>query len=133
MVRLTRTILQSSVTHVLFAFCVMGSWAVYANWSHTMPKPIYAGVVQGMMSATITYGLKRVIEALQTKFQGKRAVWAPPLVACTVSLSVLAGVHTLLGTPEVVNTISLPFTVAATYAATYNYMTLKHRGIPRGE
>lgn len=128
-----RPILQSSVTHVLFAFCVMGSWAVYANWVHPMPKPVYAGLVQGMMSATITYFLKRTIEALQTKFQGKRALWAPPLIACTASLCVLTGVHFVLGTPEVAKTISLPFSVAATYATIYNYVTWKQRGMLSGE
>lgn len=128
-----RPILQSSVTHVLFAFCAMGSWAVYANWAHPMPKPVFAGLVQGMMSATITYFLKRTIEALQAKFQGKRALWAPPLIACTASLFVLAGVHTVLGTPEVVKTIALPFTVAATYATIYNFLIWKQRGAPRGE
>ncbi len=126
-------ILQSSVTHVLFAFCAMGSWAVYANWVHPMPKPLYAGVLQGLMSATITYFLKRTIEALQAKFHGKRALWAPPLIACTASLCVLAGMHILLGTPEVLKTIALPFTVAASYATIYNFIIWKQRGTHRGE
>jgi len=128
-----RAILQSSITHVLFAFCAMGSWAVYANWAHPMPKPVYAGLVQGAMSATITYFLKRTIEALQAKFQGTRALWAPPLIACTASLCVLAGVHIAVGTPEVLKTIALPFSVAATYATIYNFLVWKQRGIRRGE
>lgn len=126
-------ILQSSVTHVLFAFCAMGAWAIYANWAHPMPKPIYAGLVQGAMSATITYFLKRTIEALQARFQRSSAFWAPPLIACTASLCVLAGVHIMLGTPEVLNTIALPFSVAASYATIYNYIIWKQRVIPRGE
>jgi len=47
--------LQSSITHISFAFVAMGSWAVFANWAHPMPKPLFAGLLQGLMSATITF------------------------------------------------------------------------------
>ena len=128
-----RKILQSSPTHVLFAFCAMGSWALFANRGHPMPKPVYAGLVQGLMSAIITYFLKRTIEALQTRFNGPSALWLPPLIAASAGLVLLVTVHTLAGTPEVLKTIALPFGVAATYAAIYNYIVYKQRGIPRGE
>ena len=125
-------ILQSSLTHVLFAFCAMGSWAVFANWAHPMPKPIYAGLLQGTMSAIITFFLKRTIETLQTKFSRKPAVWAPPLIACTASLFVLVMAHILAGTPEVFKTIALPFSVAASYATIYNFLIWKTKGSAHG-
>ncbi len=127
-----RNILQSSVTHVLFAFCAMGSWGLYANWGHPMPKPVYAGLVQGMMSAMITYFLKRTIEALQKRFHGPSALWLPPLIAASAGLAMLVSVHILAGTPEVLKTIALPFSVAATYAAIYNFIVYKQRGNARG-
>lgn len=120
-------ILQSSITHISFAFVAMGSWAVFANWAHPMPKPLYAGLLQGLMSATITFFLKRTIETLQAKFKRKQALWAPPAVACSASLGLLAGAHILAGTPEVIKTIILPFSVAASYATLYNYLIWKNR------
>jgi len=119
--------LQSSLTHILFAFIAMGGWAVFANWAHPMPKPLLAGLLQGLMSAIITYFLKRTIETLQAKFSRKPALWAPPLIACSASLCVLAGVHILSGTPEVFKTIALPFSVATSYATLYNYLIWKSK------
>ena len=120
--------LQSSVVHVLFAFIVMGSWAVFANRGHPSPFPYIAGLVQGALSASITYMLKRSIEALAVKFSGSAALWAPPLITCSVSLGILVAIHTLAGTPEILRTISVPFFVASTYATIYNYTVWKGQG-----
>jgi hypothetical protein len=32
----------------------MGGWAAFANRAHLMPAPLYAGLLQGAISATIT-------------------------------------------------------------------------------
>jgi len=64
---------------------------------------------------------------LQAKFKRKQALWAPPLIACSASLGLLAGAHILAGTPEVIKTIALPFSVAASYATLYNYLIWKNR------
>ncbi|MCK4713374.1 MAG: hypothetical protein KAT26_10895 [Marinosulfonomonas sp.] len=122
-----RKILQSSITHVLFAFCAMGAWALYANWAHPMPKPLIAGVVQGALSASITLFLKKIIEALSARFPLGTALWAPPLIACTFSLALLVGAHILATTPEILRTIALPYSVATTYAVVYNYLIWKIR------
>lgn len=113
--------LQSSITHLLFAFIVMGSWAIFANWPYPFPRPYIAGLVQGVLSATITYLLKRTIERLAIKCTGISALWAPPLIACSISLCILVTIHFAAGTPEVIRTISLPFSVATIYAVIYNY------------
>ena len=114
-------LMRSSIVHVGFAFLAMGSWAAFANRAHPMPAPLYAGLLQGAISATITLVLKRAIEYLASRFSGLTALLAPPVIAGLVSASLLTILHTLGGTPEIAKTIAVPLTVATSYAALYNY------------
>ncbi|SLN19307.1 hypothetical protein ROA7450_00611 [Roseovarius albus] len=111
--------------HVLVGFVLMGSWAFYANAAHPMPKPLIAAVLQGSLSGTITFGLKTALDYLRERLSAGFAAWVPPLITCSVSLCVLVGVHTIAGTPEVVKTIAVPFSVASIYAVTYNLIMYK--------
>jgi len=114
-------LMRSSIVHVGFAFLAMGSWAAFANRAHPMPAPLYAGLLQGAISATITLVLKRAIEFLASRFSGLAALLAPPVIAGLVSATLLTLLHTLGGTPEIAKTIAVPLTVATSYAALYNY------------
>jgi len=114
-------LMRSSIVHVGFAFLAMGSWAAFANRAHPMPAPLYAGLLQGAISATITLVLKRAIEYLASRFSGLAALLAPPVIAGLVSATLLTILHTLGGTPEIAKTIAVPLTVATSYAALYNY------------
>lgn len=111
---------RSSPVHMVGAFLLMGGWAVFANSGHAMPAPLVAGLVQGGLSACITLFLKRAIETLATRFSGLAALVAPPAIAFLVSASLLSTIHGLAGTPEALATITLPLTVATSYAAFYN-------------
>jgi LytS/YehU family sensor histidine kinase len=111
----------SSVVHVLFAFLAMGSWAVFANRTHPMPRPLIAGFVQGVLSGCLTLFLKSAVEALSRRFSGFARLWAPPLIACLGSATILAVIHALSGTPEILKTIAVPLLVSSSYAAIYNY------------
>jgi hypothetical protein len=70
-------LLRSGIVHVLFAFLAMGSCAVFANRAHAMPLPLYAGLVQGTISACLTLFLKSVIDWLSKRFVGSVRFWAP--------------------------------------------------------
>lgn len=94
-------LMRSSIVHVGFAFLAMGGWAAFANRAHLMPAPLYAGLLQGAISATITLVLKRAIEYLASRFSGLTALLAPPVIAGLVSASLLTILHTLGGTPEI--------------------------------
>jgi hypothetical protein len=117
--------LRSSVTHVAVAFLAMGSWAAFANRAHPMPAPLYAGVIQGAISACITLFLKRAIEYLAGRLDGSMgglpALLVPPVAAFIVSASLLSAIHIASGTPEVVATIALPLCVSTGYAALYSF------------
>ena len=109
-----------AVVHVGVAFLLMGSWALYANWQHPMPKPVVAGLVQGALSGVITYALKRALDGLRGRMRRGLGWWLPPLIACALSLCLLVSAHLAAGTPELLRTISVPFSVASLYAVTYN-------------
>ena len=112
---------RSGWTHVAAAFLAMGSWAAFANRAHPMPAPLLAGLVQGAISATITLGLNRAIEALVGRLDGLAALIVPPLAACAVSATLLTALHTAAGTPEILATLAVPLTVATSYAALYTF------------
>ncbi|MHC2570164.1 hypothetical protein ACVMH6_002492 [Rhizobium leguminosarum] len=70
-----------------------------------MPLPLYAGLVQGAISACLTLFLKSVIDWLSKRFVGSVRFWAPPLIACLGSASILVAIHAATGTPEILKTI----------------------------
>ncbi|MBB6483956.1 hypothetical protein [Rhizobium lusitanum] len=111
----------SSIVHVLFAFLTMGGWAFFANRMHPMPRPLISGFVQGVLSGCLTLFLKSVVEALAQRFRGLIRLWAPPLIACLGSATILIVIHALSGTPEILKTIAVPLLVSSSYAAIYNY------------
>lgn len=104
------------------AFVAMGAWAMFANRAHGWPDILLAGMVQGALSACITLGLKRLIEALMPMFSGWLARVAPPLACCVTSIALLSAIHTLSGTPEVVATMAVPVLVSTLYAAAYTHI-----------
>jgi hypothetical protein len=104
------------LVHMGAGFLLMGGWAFLANLGHPMPAPLVAGLVQGTLTALITLGLKRMVEGIVARTSGWAAVLLPPLAACAVSVTLLATIHRLAGTPEVLRTLALPATVSTLYA-----------------
>lgn len=111
--------LRSTALHVGFAFVAMGGWAAFANREHGAGAMLLAFVVQGALSGLITLVMKRGLEAGHARLTGLSARVVPPLISCTVIAALLYGVHTLAGTPEVIRTIALPWTVSTLYAFVY--------------
>lgn len=115
---------DSTLVHIAFAFIAMGCWALFANRGYAVPDMLQAGLVQGSLSAGITLVMKKALESLSQAFkragQSLRALIAPPLIVCSASLAVFVGTHLLSGTPEIIRTIIVPFSVAFTYACLYS-------------
>lgn len=119
----------STVVHVGFGFLAMGAWAVFANRAHPLPQALLAGLVQGLISGTLTLFLKKGLEWMNARFVGVVALIAPPLITASLILAILVGVHTLAGTPEIAATIAVPFAVSTSYAIVYNYGLWRKRGV----
>jgi hypothetical protein len=123
------TLAQNTFVHVAFGFLAMGAWAVFANRAHPLPQALLAGLVQGTISGLLTLFLKKGLERMSAMFfrsrnsEGGRDIAAlivPPLITATAILIILVTAHTLAGTPEILATIAVPFTVSTTYAILYN-------------
>lgn len=112
---------RNSAVHLAGAFVLMGGWALFANRLHPMPAPVIAGLVQGTLSAIITFGLKRSIEFLSERLPGILKLILPPLFAFVVSLLLLTVFHSASGTPEIAATIAVPLTVSTSYATLYSW------------
>ncbi len=133
-----RGLASQTIIHIAFAFLAMGSWAVFANREYAMPAPLIAGVVQGALSASITFFMKQSLDWLRLRFDraGYRiaALIAPPVLVCSVSLAGLVFIHWFASTPEIALTIAVPFCVAFTYAVVYNALSwsgvIKKHGQP---
>ena len=110
---------RASWTHVAFALLAMGGWAFWINHNHGLGHALTAGLVQGTLSAGLTFGIKRGLEALFSRLSGPIALLGPPLLSCACVLALLVAAHTLAGTPEIWATIAVPFTVSSTYAFVY--------------
>jgi hypothetical protein len=116
---------RSTPAHVAFAAVAMGGWALFANRGHGMAGAAGPALAQAAMSGLITLLLKRALEALAGRFKGALAYLAPPAITASVVLATLAGVHTLIGTPEIATTIAVPWTVSSLYAALYTAALVK--------
>jgi hypothetical protein len=136
---------SNTFVHVAFGFLAMGAWAVFANRAHPLPQALLAGVVQGTISGTLTLFLKKFLEWMSARLsptlrqaqrdaggEGRQpepvegdarwlaALILPPLITATAIGTILFTAHTIAGTPEVLATIAVPFTVSTSYAILYN-------------
>ena len=109
---------RASAVHVSVAFVAMGGWTLFANRAHGGAAFVPA-LVQGTISGLITLVLKRVLEAFSERLSGPPAYLLPPLATGSVILALLIGVHRLIGTPEILATIAVPWSVSTGYAIIY--------------
>ncbi|MEO9826896.1 MAG: hypothetical protein ABJF50_21050 [Paracoccaceae bacterium] len=120
------SLLKNKAVHGAGGFLLMGGWAVFANRAFEMPAPVIAGVVQGVLTATITLFLKQVIETLFNLTEGWARLVLPPLTAFVFSAILLTTIHTMVGTPALIATIAVPLTVSTLYALLYNITLSRH-------
>ncbi len=130
---------NSTIVHVAFGFIAMGAWAVFANRGHPLPQALLAGLVQGLISGSLTLVLKKSLERMSAMFFNARssdeglgkplaALIVPPLITAASILAILVGIHTLARTPEIAATIAVPFTVSTSYAIIYNLGLWRRHG-----
>lgn len=111
--------LKSTPLHVAFGFLAMGAWAAFANRDHGPAAMAAAFLVQGALSGLLTLFIKRGLEWGARRLRGVAARLIPPLVSCLAIAGILTGVHAVAGTPEILATIALPWSVSTLYAFIY--------------
>ena len=132
MQRTVRWAASSTIAHVGFAFIVMGGWAVFANRAHPPSQALVSGLVQGTLSALLTLGLKKALEAMNARIAGAAAWIVPPVITALVILGVLVGAHLLAQTPEIATTIAFPYAVSTSYAFIYTWKLCRERNRANG-
>lgn len=115
-----KALLRSSLVHVAVAFLMMGGWALFANRAHGLAAAALPALAQGTVSAVLTGALKKTLEALDGRLTGALAWVVPPAITAASILTLLVLVHGLIGTPELIATIAVPWSVSTTYAILYN-------------
>ena len=100
----------------------MGGWAVYSNANYPMPAPLWAGFVQGCLSACLTLVLKKSVDYMRPNFPGLLGYVLPAFIASLCSTGLLIAAHIATGTPEVLMTIALPLCVSSSYVFAYNIL-----------
>lgn len=117
-----RALINSSKCRVLISalagFFGYGSWGFWVNMSHGWQVGLKSGLTQGSYSFTVTLFYSSLIEWLYAKTRKKA------LTIVTCSLSVIAtsyGVHTLVGTPEILPTIAPGAVIGSIYV--YGYVS----------
>jgi hypothetical protein len=110
---------RASGVHVAIACLAMGGWAFFANRAHGAGA-IVPAVAQGALSGFITLVLKKVLERMVRAMNGPLAFIVPPLVTASTILVVLVIVHWAIGTPEIAETIAVPWSVSTLYAIIYS-------------
>ena len=113
-------ILRSGLTHVIFAFIVMGAWGFYANSDHGTAAALRAGLVQGAASAVLTALLKPSLELMARRLKGSPLQRVLPWIVSTILIATtLTLFHLIAGTPNILATIAVPLSVSTTYAIVY--------------
>ena len=120
-------LMKSSLTHMAFGFLLMGGWALFANRDHGLAAAWLPALAQGTISALLTGVIKRALEAMNGRVSGPLAFVLPPLATALGVLTVLAVVHRLIGTPELVTTIAFPWSLSTLYAIVYNAALVRSR------
>ncbi|MDP2260602.1 MAG: hypothetical protein Q8J89_12900 [Caulobacter sp.] len=113
-------LLKSSLVHIAFGFLAMGSWALFANREHGLAGAWLPALAQGTISGALTGVLKKTLEVLDGRLKGAPALIVPPAITAGSILTLLLLVHTAIGTPEVIATIAVPWSVSTLYAIVYN-------------
>ncbi len=98
----------------------MGGWALFANRGHGLDGAWLPALVQGTISGGLTGVLKKTLETLDGRLKGAPALVVPPAVTAGSILTLLVLVHAAIGTPEVIATIAVPWSVSTLYAIVYN-------------
>lgn len=116
---------KKTVARALLSATAIGSmfflWAVFVNWGHGLEQAVRAGAGQGSVSFIISMSMAFMLEFLFFLPGIDKTLRIPFAVMVTMSVVIGASimVHMLIGTPEIIKTIALPFIMGMSYTSLY--------------
>ncbi len=104
----------------LAGFVGYGGWAWYANLDHGADIAMRSGLVQGGYSLVLTFVMTLVTEYLFARWQhhANAAIRTTALISTILFCSAYS-IHLLVGTPEIVMTITPGFVIGSIYTYVY--------------
>lgn len=104
----------------LAGFIGYGGWAWYANLDHGADIAMRSGLVQGGYSLVLTFLMTIVTEYLFAKWQHQAgAAIRTTLLVSTILFCSAYTIHMLVGTPEILMTITPGFIIGTIYTYVY--------------
>lgn len=104
----------------LAGFVGYGGWAWYANLDHGADIALRSGLVQGGYSLVLTFLMTIVTEHLFTSWQHhSNAAIRTTLTVSTILFCSAYTIHMLVGTPEILMTITPGFIIGTIYTYIY--------------
>jgi hypothetical protein len=104
----------------VLAFAGYGGWAAFANVKHGARAAVAAGCTQGLMSFTVTTFMTLAMGSVFRRLpSGGLRLLLTALGPCSLVLVLMATIHDLVGTPEILRTILPSAIVGYTYCGMY--------------
>ena len=95
------------------AFVLWAAWAFYVNGGFDLAIRVISAVTQGVASFFITLIMVQMVTRVFQYLPNNRSrLFVPALITVLCTGSVLYVVHTLVGTPKIIHTISPALSVA---------------------
>lgn len=104
----------------LAGFVGYGGWAWFANYDHGADIAMRSGLIQGGYSLVLTFLMTIVTEYLFTIWQHhSSAAIRTTLLVSTILFCSAYTIHMLVGTPEILMTITPGFVIGTIYTYVY--------------
>lgn len=105
-----------------------GAWAVYANFEHGQEAWLMAGIVQGVYAFISTLSITIVAKRIYaTCGRGKMGIFAGFTASFPVMLAIPFSVHSVAGTPDILETILPGLVWGAIYLLGFLILTERKR------
>jgi len=112
--------LRRVVFFAVSAFLLYGGWAVFANLDHGLHDSLSAGLTQGLLSLASTAILTSAMETVFRRLSpGVARFLAAGLGPTTATLLLMAVIHFVTGTPEILATMLPSIVVGYAYSIIY--------------
>lgn len=116
---------KNTIVRALMSAMVIGNlfflWAMFVNWEHGLEQAVRAGAGQGFVSFMMSMSMAFMLEYfffLPGIYNNLRIPFAV-MVTMSVVIGATAVVHVLIGTPEIIKTMALPFIMGVGYTSLY--------------
>jgi hypothetical protein len=128
----TNATLRSALAGLAGA-ALYGIWAFYINRDHGTDVALSAALTQAFVSFSITFAITRMIEGVSGLVEHSLARFVVPAVGgIGLAAAYTLGLHSWMGTPEVLQTAAPSLIVGSAYCCLYS-AALARRGTIRSD